>query len=90
MNSSFNKVCLFQTLNVVPKYEIAKLLALALSTATQQNIEIPHSFQQFSRVIPVVSPLWSKIKQNFNIFFIQRPPFINVMSCHTHVIHILN
>ena len=44
MNSPFNKVCPFQTLNAVSKYEIAKLLALALSTITQQNFEIPHSF----------------------------------------------
>ena len=68
MNSPFNKVCPFQTLNAVSKYEIAKLLALALSTITQQNFEIPHSFKQLSMVIPIVSPLWLEIKQNFNIF----------------------
>ena len=72
------------------EYEIAKLLALALSTITQQTFEIPHSFKQFSRIIPMVSLLWLEIKQNLNIFFIQFPPFINVMNCHTYVIHILN
>ena len=62
MNSPFNKECLFQTLNALTKYEIAKLWALALSTVTQQTFEIPHSFKQFSRVIPMVSLLWLEIK----------------------------
>jgi len=58
MNYPFNKVCPFQTFNVLAKYEITKLLALALSNVTQQTFEISISFKQFSRVILMVSPLW--------------------------------